>query len=120
MTYDKTTKKKIMTYAHENGFANAIKKFSVSSATLAAWHKQEQPGYVKPARKKFFRKLNPDLLKVYVEENPDLTCAQYGQHFDVSDVAVLKCLHKLGFSFKKRTFSTKNEMKKNEPTIKKK
>jgi len=120
MTYDKTTKKKILAYSKEHGPCAAIKKFSISSATLYVWIKQESPDYVKPPRKQFFHKLNPIEVQAYVEKNPNLTCAQIGLHFGASDVAVLNCLKKLGFSFKKRSFSTLNETKKNEPNIKKK
>jgi transposase len=111
MTYDKTSRKKILQYARENSRAEAIERFKISSQTLYAWLKAEEVDYVKPERKQFFRKLDPEQLKAYVMENPNQTCAQIGQHFGVSDVAVLKALRKLGFSFKKRNYSILNEMK---------
>ncbi|MDR1606754.1 MAG: transposase [Streptococcaceae bacterium] len=120
MTYDKTSKKKILKYARETSRAAAIERFKISSQTLYAWIKAETPDYVKPKRKQFFRKLGPKQLKIYVLENPNQTCAQIGQHFGVSDVAVLKSLRKLGFSFKKRNYSILNEMKQSERSTERK
>jgi transposase len=111
MTYDKTSKKKILKYAEEHGHRAAIKKFSISSATLYIWIDQMRPDYVKPTRKSFFHKLNPDEVKRYVQQAPDSTLAQIGAHFGASSVAVYNCLKKLGFSFKERSFSTKNVTK---------
>jgi transposase len=119
MTYDKTTKKKILKYADENGARAAIKKFSISSATLYVWKREQEPDYIKPERKAFHRKMDPEALRIYVLENPDLTCEQFGLHFGVSYVAVYKVLKKLGFSFKKRTFFTENEMRPRESNTKK-
>jgi transposase len=69
---------------------------------------------VKPPRKAFFHKLDPQKVQDFVEKNPDFTCEQVGLHFGASAVAVYKCLKKLGFSFKKRSFSMQNETKNNE------
>jgi transposase len=120
MTYDKTSKKKILAYAEQYGRSKAISKFNIARETLYTWIRESQPGYVKPERKAFFRKLNPKDLENYVLQNPELTCEQIGLHFGVSSTAVNNALHKLGFSFKKRNFSTKSEMKPSEQNIKKK
>jgi len=120
MTYDKTTRKKILAHAESHGVRATLRKFDVNSQTYYAWKKQEAEGYVKPERKSFYRKMNPLELKSYVEENPNQTLVQIGEYFGVSDVAVLKALQKLGFSFKKRNFSTPNEMKQKERLIKNK
>lgn len=118
MTYDKTSRKKILNYAEIHGVRPALKKFEISSATYYVWKAQEAPDYVKPPRKPFFRKMDPAELQAYVEANPDLTCAQIGLHFKVSDVSVFHALRKLGFSFKKRSFSIKSVTKKNGQNIK--
>lgn len=120
MTYDKTIKKKILQYARNHGHRAAIKKFEISSATLYVWFKQSEPDYVKPKRKAFFHKLNPEEVKNFVQDHPDSTLAQIGLKYGASEVAVYNCLKKLGFSFKKRSFYTKNEMSKNVPNTKKK
>ena len=120
MTYDKTTKKKILQYATKHGHRTAIKKFQISSATLYVWFKQSEPDYVKPERKAFFHKLNPEEIKKFVKQHPDCTLAQIGSKYGASEVAVYNCLKKLGFSFKKRNFSIKNEMSKSVPHTKKK
>lgn len=119
MTYDKTSKNKILTYAKKYTKTSAIKKFDISRSTLYAWLKELEPDYIKPERKSFFRKVDPELLEIYVQENPNMTCEQIGQYFDVSGTAINKALEKLGFSFKKRNFSTKNVMKNKEKNTKK-
>lgn len=110
MTYDITSKNKIIRYAKTHTNQAAIKKFDISSATLYAWLKELESGYIKPERKQFFRKVDPELLEIYVNENPNLTCEQIAQHFGVSATAINNALKKLGFTFKKRNFSIKNEM----------
>jgi transposase len=119
MTYDKTTQAKILAHAQATTISEAAQKFSVSRLSIYRWRTELEADYVKPERKAFFHKLNPTEVKAYVESNPNQTCAQIGEHFGASDVGVLKCLKKLGFSFKKRSFSTQNEMKPNEQNIKK-
>ena len=119
MTYDKTTKNKILAYATAHNISAASVKFELSRSTIQKWFKESQPNYVKAERKPFFHKLDPQLLESYVLEHPHLTCFQYGEYFGVSAVAIFNALRKLGFSFKKRNFSTKNEMKLNEQNIKK-
>ncbi|WP_407350372.1 IS630 transposase-related protein [Lactococcus garvieae] len=120
MTYDKTTKKKILSYGAGHTASEAIVKFDISRGTFYRWLKESQEGYVKPKRKPFFRKLDPEKLKQYVLENPNLTGEQIGIKFGTSGTAVIKALHKLNFSFKKRSFSTENEMNRSEQNTKKK
>lgn len=120
MTYDTTTKRKILSHAQTHCVSEAAQKFSVSRLSIYRWRAELEEGYIKPQRKPFFHKLNPSELKAYVENNPNQTCAQMGEKFDVSDVAVLKCLKKMGFSFKKRSFSIEKEMNRSEQNTKKK
>ena len=119
MTYDKTTKKKILAYTETHSRSETIRKFDIARQTLYTWIRESKPDYVKPVRKTFFRKVDPELLKGYVTQNPNLTCDQIGVHFDVSGTAINNALHKLGFSFKKRSFSTQSATKKSVKHIKK-
>lgn len=99
MTYDKTSRNKIMAHSRTHRFSETIQKFEVDRKTLMKWFKQEQEGYTKPERQSFYRKMNPELLRLEVLENPDCTLAQLGRQFEVSESAVYKALIKLGFSF---------------------
>lgn len=121
MTYDKTTKKKIMAYAEEHTASAAIEKFDISRSTFYSWKKEMAEGYIKPERKAFYRKLNPEEVYQFVQKNPELTTAEIADHFgNVTSEAVRICLRKLGFSFKKRSFSIRKEMNKNDKNTLKK
>mgnify|MGYP001563345488 CR=1 FL=1 len=56
-------------------------------------------------------KIDSSILESIVEENPSLTLCEIALKItNVTDVAVLKRLRKLGYSFKKNSGYTKKEM----------
>lgn len=53
-------------------------------------------------------------LIAYAEQNENATLLDIWNHFNVSDVAILKRFKSLKYSYKKKTWNIKREMKKNE------
>ncbi|GAX47875.1 IS630 transposase-related protein [Pseudolactococcus reticulitermitis] len=119
MTYDKTTQNKVLAYGEKHGVRKALRKFDISQVAYYNFKKRASSDYISPSRKTYFKKLDPTKLKQFVIENPDRTLKEMGEHFKVSHVSVWKALKKLNFSFKKRSFSTENEMKQNDQNTQK-
>ena len=67
------------------------------------WDKRKGNG-----RKKQF---SDESLKLYIEENVNATLKDIWDHFSVSDVAILKRLRSMNYSYKKKRWGTKKEMK---------
>jgi Zn-dependent peptidase ImmA (M78 family) len=65
------------------------------------------------------KKFTDEELKEYVENNENETLKEIWKHFKVSDIAILKRLRKMNYSYKKKKWGIKKEMKKEEKTIKK-
>lgn len=52
-----------------------------------------------------------EALKLYIEANVNATLKDIGNHFFVSDVAILKRLRNMNYSYKKKRWGTKRGMK---------
>jgi transposase len=63
------------------------------------------------------RKIAGAKLKELVEAQPDLTLAEYAQHFGCHYQAVANRLKQLGITRKKKRHAIRKEMKKNDKTI---
>lgn len=59
-----------------------------------------------------------EALSLYIKEHINATLKDIGDHFSVSDVAILKRLRNMNYSYKKKRWGTKREMKNNEPSFK--
>ncbi len=88
--------------------------FSISVESVKRWwkrYKEEKtikpkiPITTKP------RMVSYDKIRKYVEDNPDSTQKEIGNHFGLKDKASFYILKKIGFTYKKRGFYTLNEMK---------
>jgi transposase len=78
--------------------------------TLTRWIKREKEGKLEEVKNKIRkpRKIYPDKLIEYINENPDAYLSEIAQEFNCTHVAVLKALRKLGITRKKRQLHTKN------------
>jgi len=88
--------------------------FRISRQTLSNWLKMaDKNGDLSdpPRREYQTRKLAANELKELVEKQPDLTLAEYAEHFGCRYQAVANRLKKLGITRKKKHHSIKNEMK---------
>ena len=56
------------------------------------------------------KKFSDEELKLYIEDNINATLKDIGDHFSVSDVAILKRLRKMNYSYKKKRWGIKKEM----------
>ena len=74
--------------------------------TLTRWIKRDKErkleGIKKPVRKP--KKIYPDKLVKYINENPDAYLSEIAQEFNCTHVALLKALRKLGITRKKDNF----------------
>lgn len=55
-----------------------------------------------------------EALTLYIENNINATLKDIGDHFSVSDVAILKRLRSMNYSYKKKRWGTKKGMKDND------
>jgi transposase len=112
MAYSIDLRKKVIEYlarGHTQRETSAV--FCINLSTVNKWSQQyEKTGNLedkKPIRK--FKKLNPEKLRDYVNENPDAYLKEIGEAFGCSDMAVHKALKRLGITRKKRPNSTANK-----------
>ena len=80
------------------------KKWRISTRTLYRWIQRKKRGKIEASSntKRKFQKINPRILKTFVEKNPDLTIQQIADHFGVWYQAVFYRLKQLNFTYKKR------------------
>jgi len=87
-----------------NNFSQAAKKFNVSYETARLWYNKYLKGSLEdpvPKTRKP-KKLDSEVLKKYVDENPDKTVKQIAEHFNVWYYAVYYRLNQMGYTYKKR------------------
>jgi len=105
MAYSEDYRKRAVEYYYEGKTQAEVQEaFKIFPSTLRDWRTRYEAGMLKanyPKSRKP-RKLPPDALISYVEENPDAFLAEIGEHFGCSDVAVGKALKKLNITRKKR------------------
>ena len=113
MGYDIKFKQRVIEYRNEgHTYKETCKVFKISEMTLARWiikEKERKLEEIKnPVRKP--KKIYPDKLVNYIDENPDAYLSEIAQVFNCSHVAVLKALKKLGITRKKRQLHTKSSV----------
>jgi transposase len=99
-----------------------INMFGISESTLYRWIKRSYLDILAPTPNEIRqnRKIIPGLLEDYIKRNPNATLNDIAKHFDCKSSSVYMRIKKLNYSYKKKTFSTKKEMKKKELSSKKK
>jgi transposase len=105
-----------------NDQKTSAKIFMVSKSSVSRWWIQYQKeGAIKPkARLGSKGKIDPNQLKMYVENNGDKTLAEIAIIFNASICSVYRRLKKLGFSYKKKPSPMWKPVKKSESNTKKK
>jgi transposase len=90
---------------------------NISMNTLKEWWAKLKRGYdlwdrrSGNGKKKTF---SDEALVFYIENNVNATLKEIGDYFSVSDVAILKRLRQMHYSYKKKRWCTKKEMKSTE------
>jgi transposase len=79
--------------------------FGVDRRTIYSWQKlKEKQGHLrrKPPYKIKYRKMNPEKLIEFIQQNPDFTLIEIGDHFGVSGTSVYDACKKLKITRKKK------------------
>lgn len=107
MAYSEDYRKRTIEYYQEGHTqAEVLAVFKVHPGTLRDWEARMAAGSLAPIYPKTRkpRKIPPEKLIQYIEENPDAFLAEIGAYFGCSAEAVRKALNKLGITRKKKTF----------------
>ena len=93
-----------------HSYRETAKTFNVGTPALGRWKKmfEEQGDFQDKPRKKFFRKIDPKKLEVYLNDHPDAYLREIAGVFGCSIAAVSKAIKSMGYTKKKRTSHTKN------------
>lgn len=114
MAYSEDYRRRTVEYYHEGNTQEEVREiFKIHPKTLRDWEARMKSGSLKPSYPKTRkpRKLPPDELSRYVDENPDAFLSEIGDHFGCSAEAVRKALIKLKITLKKRQSATKSAVK---------
>lgn len=84
---------------------NTIKIWNSKSIT---WEEFKDKRFWNSTKKKSF---SDDDLKLFIDNNVNATLKEIGEHFNVSDVAILKRLRNANYSYKKKRWGIKKGMK---------
>lgn len=111
-------KKVILNIKKGLSFSEISTQFQIDYMTVKRWLKMYKEGSLQDPKPKLRKpkKLNPNDLKKYVNQNPDLTIKQIANHFNVWPQAVFYRLNKLNYTYKKR-LSLQREVSRKEKEI---
>lgn len=115
MSYSVDLRERIITFIEGGGKkVDAAHIFGVCRYTIYSWlTKKAETGTLKDdPPKRGWKKINPEALIAYVNQNPDLTLVEYAKHFDASAPSVCLAFKRLKITRKKRQPFTENAMKK--------
>lgn len=104
MSYDIKFRRRALEYwadGHTKEASAAV--FKISTSTLQKWKSRlNKTGNLEPKKRmETWRKIEPQKLKTYIEQNPDAFLKEIAEEFGCSDVAVLKALRRLKITRKK-------------------
>ena len=97
-------KKVVLNIKKGLSFSEISKQFQIDYMTVKKWLKMYKEGSLQDPKPKTRKpkKLDPNDLKIFVDQNPDLTIKQIADHFKVYPQAVFYRLGKLNYTYKKR------------------
>ena len=98
-----------------------MKIFNISRSTVYRWIKRSYLDILAPTPNtmKTPQKIVPAVLEDYIKNNPDATLKDIADKFEVSISSIYYRIKKLNYSYKKKSYSTQNEMKRKEQSSKK-
>jgi transposase len=112
MSYPKKYRERTIEYRQEgHTLEETHNTFKVSISAIRTWEKQlKEKGHLeKKPLKRSFKKLDPEKLKAYMEENLDAYQKEIAEVFSCTDTAVRKAFKRLGITRKKRQNVTGNK-----------
>ena len=104
MAYDVRYRTQVVKYLAEGHTQREAKEvFGVGTTTMKQWRKQweETGSLAKKELHRCFKKIDPEKLKAYIQENPDAYLEEMAKVFSCSDTAIVKALKKLKITRKK-------------------
>ena len=104
MSYDEKMRRRALEYWNEGHTQEETAAvFGVSTSALSKWKsKLKTTGTLSPKkRRETWRKIDPEKLRKYNEENPDAYLKEIAEQFGCSDVALTKAFRRLKISRKK-------------------
>ncbi len=121
MTYSLDLRKQALKYIKNVGTRKeASVIFSVTTRTLSNWISRERQQILAPnKRRPSPSKIDSNKLKQYLQKYPDAYLKEIAQESGVTIPAVFYACKRLKLTLKKRSRSTKKEMKKNDKSFKK-
>jgi putative transposase len=120
MSYSIDLRERVLKFIENGGSKReACRVFSIGSTTLYKWlNMKALKGTLRDdPPKRNWKKIDPNVLLMLVEKNPDYILAEYAQHFGCSINSVFNALKRLKITQKKRPRSTGKGMKRSVPTI---
>jgi transposase len=106
MSYGMELRERVIGFVLEgNTMQEASKVFKVHYNTISKWlNRYLEAGHINPREpyRQAPYKINWEELEAYVKENPDLTQAEYGEHFGVSQAQICRILKALDITYKKK------------------
>lgn len=114
MSYSEDFRKRTIAYKLEGHTLEETSKiFKIGITTIKRWINMSKTGGLSdPPRKSFFRKIDPEKLKGYIENNPSSYLSEIAQKFDCSIPSIHAALNKLGYTRKKRSNAIGNKTQK--------
>jgi len=104
MAYDIKFREKVLSYI-DKGYTveEAHKVYEIGTTTIKRWRKlRKETGSLQDAPKeKWHKKIDPDKLTVYYEENPDSYLSEAAEHFACTTTAIFKARKRLKITRKK-------------------
>ena len=104
MSYDIKYRERALDYWEEgHSKKETAKVFKVGTTTLLAWkaHLKESGSLVPKKRRETWRKIEPERLKEYVSQHPDVYLKEIAQEFNCSVNAISLALRRLKITRKK-------------------
>jgi transposase len=119
--YSKDLREKVIKYINScNSQKSASELFSLHRNTVSRWWNRYKKEGIYTARRRLGRKSKLSFVEIveYVTNNPDTKLSIIGKKFGISAWHASTVLKKLGFSYKKKTLPTWNQIKIKEMNIK--
>jgi putative transposase len=111
--YSLDLREKVISFISQGGGKReAAKIFGIGEDTIYRWIRREKAGELEAKKRTEFPiKVPHEVLRKYVEENPDHTLKEIGAAVGLHSSKVWKHLKRLGLTLKKRQRCIKNAMK---------
>lgn len=112
MSYSKDMRERAIRYRKSGHTLEQTRDaFQIAISTIRGWEMRlAETGTLAPiVVKRTHKKIDPEKLKKYVQENPDAYLREMAEEFSCSDTAICKALRRLHITRKKRQHTIENK-----------